>query len=93
MTVIFSSKISKFPSMEKGKKQYVDSDFLKLVGSNVKKYRKKQGLTQKNLAWDCNTDESAIRRIENGQINTTISSLKRIADILEIPIISFFVEN
>lgn len=79
--------------MEKGKKQYVDPEFLKLVGANVKNYRTKKGLTQKNLAWDCNTDESSIRRIENGQVNTTISSLKRIADILETPIINFFIEN
>ena len=76
--------------MEKGKSQYVDQELLLLIGENLKRVRKSKGLSQRKLAWDCNTDESTIRRIEQGKLNTTVSSLKRIADALEIPIEEFF---
>lgn len=76
--------------MEKGEKQYVDQELLNLIGANLKRVRTERNLSQRQLAWDCNTDESSIRRIEKGELNISVSSIKRISDVLNLPITFFF---
>ena len=61
-------------------------EYLKIVGNNIVKYRKQKGLTQFDLSCKIGIEDSALRRIEKGRVNTTIFMLKRIADELEVNI-------
>ena len=67
------------------KKYYRDEDFLKKVGNRIRELRLKKGLTQMDLAFQCNeTDYSQINRIELGKVNFSISFLSLIASVLEV---------
>ncbi len=59
-------------------------EFLKNLGSNIKAIRKKQGITQSELAWRCNKDKQSIERIENAKVNPSIFILSQIAEALKI---------
>ena len=54
------------------------------VGENIKKLRKKQGLSQEKLAGLSKIDPKSIIQIENGKRNPTLKTLRRIAIALEI---------
>ncbi|WP_282804672.1 helix-turn-helix domain-containing protein [Clostridium tetani] len=56
------------------------------VGENIKKYRKKKGLTQKELAKKINLSEISIRRYEKNINTPTIEVLNKIAEALEVPV-------
>ncbi|MEI4827982.1 helix-turn-helix transcriptional regulator [Bacillus sp. FJAT-53711] len=55
------------------------SDFLKSVGGNVRLLRKKQGLTQEELAERTGLQESYIGSIERGERNISLLSLEKVA--------------
>lgn len=57
------------------------------IGENIKRIRKKKGLTQKQLGDLCNPPmaDSAIRRYEIGKANPKIETIQKIADALEVP--------
>jgi len=58
---------------------------LKIIGENIRKYRKAKKLTQSELAFRCNEKEwSQISRMERGLVNFSISYLLLVAEILEI---------
>ncbi|MFC1225333.1 helix-turn-helix domain-containing protein [Pedobacter sp. BG31] len=61
-----------------------------LVGSNIKAYRKKAGLTQQELADKFAGDRSKISLIENGKENFMFSTLLDIADGLNVDVKKFF---
>ena len=46
--------------------------------------RKEKGLTQEQLALECEISVSYLRRIEHGQANPTIHALWRLAEVLEV---------
>ena len=48
--------------------------------------RLKKGLTQKHLAAKLNTRQSVISRVENAQTISSVSFLKRIAHVLDLPL-------
>ncbi len=54
------------------------------VGENIKAYRKKQGLTQKQLGDRCNLSEAMIRQYELGIRNPKIETIRKIANGLNI---------
>ena len=54
------------------------------TGEKIKEFRKKRGLTQKQLGDLCGMADSAIRRYENGRANPKIETLRKIADALEV---------
>ncbi|RXM74764.1 helix-turn-helix domain-containing protein [Clostridium tetani] len=56
------------------------------VGENIKKYRKKKGLTQKELAKKINLSEISIRRYEKNINTPTIEVLNQIAEALEVSV-------
>lgn len=56
------------------------------IGEEIKYYRRKKGLTQKQLGDLCQMADSAIRRYENGHGNPTGKTLKRIADALGVTV-------
>ena len=53
------------------------------VGENIRERRKELRKSQTDLAIDIGSDKAAISRIENGQLEITLSMLARIADRLE----------
>lgn len=54
------------------------------IGENIKLYRNKLGLTQKQLAENCSLSESAIKYYENNRRNPKIETLNKIADTLGV---------
>jgi len=61
-----------------------DNRFLKKLGDNLRYHRKKRDFSQEELAYAADLSLSQIGRIERGEINPTICSLKVIADTLKI---------
>lgn len=73
-------------------KQLRNTDFLISFGKNLKKIRLEKGFTQEKLAFSIGIEISQISRIERGILNTSISTIKAIADTLEVPIKDLFDE-
>jgi transcriptional regulator with XRE-family HTH domain len=65
-------------------------DLLKTVGNNVRNVRISKGLTMEATANEANMEYRQLSRIERGEINTTITSLAKIADALKVNISDFF---
>jgi len=61
-----------------------DDFTIKLVGQNVRKYRKIRRLTMLDLAGACDVEYSTISKIELGQVNTTVTMLSRICKVLNV---------
>jgi len=74
------------------KKKYslTESQFLKQVGLNVRLCRQGIELSQEDLALKCDVDRSYMGRIERGESNITILTLKKIIDTLGIDLTEFF---
>ena len=52
------------------------------IGTTIVSLRK--GLTQEQLALECEISVSYLRRIEHGEANPTIHALWRLAEVLEV---------
>lgn len=59
-----------------------DKIFLQKLGKRISELRLHQNVTKVQLAFEINTSESNIRRIEKGQINVGIITLRKIAEAL-----------
>lgn len=57
---------------------------IKKIGKNIRRIRVKKGLTQLDLAAECEMEESNIGRIENGNTNPTVRTLLKIAKALGV---------
>jgi len=55
------------------------------IGDNIKKYRKAQKITQKELAERSNISRSYLADVENGRYNPSLEVLEAIAQALNIP--------
>ncbi|MFY0482505.1 helix-turn-helix domain-containing protein [Flavobacterium sp. PLA-1-15] len=66
------------------------SSFLIAFGAHLKKIREDKGMSQAQLAIDCDFDVSVISRIERGKVNTSVNNLKLIAEALDIQIQQLF---
>lgn len=62
------------------------SDYLKILGTNLRRQRKKRELTQEDVADQAGLTPSYYGRIERGQINVTLLTLSGIARALNIDI-------
>ncbi|MDF9612858.1 helix-turn-helix transcriptional regulator [Bacillus cereus] len=60
------------------------SNFLKLVGENIRFLRKKRGLTQEELAERINLQQAYIGGIERGERNISMLTLEKIAIGLKV---------
>ncbi|MEQ8926087.1 MAG: helix-turn-helix transcriptional regulator [Fulvivirga sp.] len=67
-----------------------EEQFIKDFGANLRKLRNEKNLTQAFLADLAGIHRSQIMRIESGEVNTTLSTLKQIADALQIPVSELF---
>lgn len=64
--------------------------FIKSLGTHLRKTRKERKISMEKLAHLCEMEYSQISRIELGQINTSINTVKKIADSLDIEIKELF---
>ena len=60
------------------------------VGRNVRRLRVAAGMPQVALAADAEVEVAHISRLERGLGNPTVAMLERIADVLGVEIVSFF---
>lgn len=65
-------------------KQYRNEEVIKKLGQKVREVRLSLGYSQEELANLCNLDLSQINRIELGKINTSISHVFLIAEVLKV---------
>jgi predicted transcriptional regulator len=63
--------------------------YLVEMGIKIKAARKSKNVSQRILADWCETDQSTIGRIEVGLFNSSILTLKRIADVLKVDVKDF----
>lgn len=61
-----------------------EDKFLQEIGLLIKKLREQKGMSQEDLANDCNIPKSQIGRIERAEINTTLRTLHKIALALKV---------
>ena len=59
-------------------------DIIKVFGNNLKKYRKKLGLSQEAFAEKCGLHRTYISAIECYRRSIALENVQRIADALEI---------
>jgi transcriptional regulator with XRE-family HTH domain len=52
----------------------------------IKKIRAEKKMSQNELANLCNFEKASMSRIESGQTNTTLLTLRKISTALEVPI-------
>ena len=65
--------------------QLRNDEQLKIIGDNIRKYRRALGMTQIELAFKCNDiDWSQISRMERGLVNFSISYLLLVAEVLKV---------
>lgn len=67
-----------------------DPKFLANLGARIKELRMRKGLTQNELAIQCNFEKASMSRIESGKTNITVLTLRRISKALEVEIPEFF---
>ncbi|BDU24472.1 helix-turn-helix transcriptional regulator [Flavobacterium sp. GSB-24] len=58
--------------------------FIANLGVHIRQLREKKGMSQQDLADDCEIRKTQIGRIERAEINTTIKTLVKIANALDI---------
>lgn len=59
---------------------------LNTLANNVRRLRKLAGLSQEELAFQCEIDRTYISKVERGVANPSLLILARIADILKVSI-------
>ena len=67
-----------------------EENFIVFFGKNLRTIRKKNKLSQEDLANDADIPINQIGRIERGEIKTTLSTIFLIAEALEISVIDLF---
>lgn len=61
-----------------------EDTFLTNLGIHIRQLREKKDLSQQQLANDCNIPKVQIGRIERAEVNTTVRTLIKIANALEV---------
>ncbi len=61
-----------------------EKEYLIRIGKNITKFRKKKGLTSKELGFLCDIEKSNLIPIEKGKINITIATLTKISIALDV---------
>ena len=63
-----------------------DKEFLIKLGNKIVELRTEQGLRQIDLSDLIGIEDSALRRIEKGKVNSSINMLRKIAKALNTPL-------
>ena len=61
-----------------------EENFIENLGIHIRQLREKKNMSQQDLANDCSIPKSQIARIESAKINTTVRTLIKIANALQI---------
>jgi len=61
-----------------------EETFIANFGIHIRQLREKKGLSQQDLADDCDIPRNQIGRIERAEISTSIKTLVRIANALDV---------
>ncbi|CAN1516661.1 COG1476 Predicted transcriptional regulators [Methylophilaceae bacterium] len=59
---------------------------LNTLANNVRRLRKLSGLSQEELAFQCEIDRTYISKVERGVANPSLLILSRIAEVLDVSI-------
>lgn len=65
---------------------YVEQEYQKIFGENVRRIRKAKGMTQVELANLCDVERGNMTRIEKGNTNPTLETMRKIAKALNVPV-------
>ena len=60
------------------------------LGKNIRCIRKEKGITMEALSYKAEIEYRLLGRIERGEGNTTVISLLKIADVLNVDLIELF---
>jgi transcriptional regulator with XRE-family HTH domain len=61
-------------------------DHRKLLGNRIRKLRNRRGWSQEEFAAICVINRSYMGRIERGELNMTLDSLRRVSEGLDISV-------
>lgn len=64
----------------------MESDILRVIGENTRKYRERSGLTQADLAERVGVGTAFISRVERGQKRMRIETMVAVASALDISV-------
>jgi transcriptional regulator with XRE-family HTH domain len=67
-------------------KIYRNDKLLKALAANVKRHRKLAGISQEELAFQCEIDRTYISKVERGVANPSLLILARVAKVLKVGI-------
>ncbi len=67
-----------------------DETLQKKVGMRIQEIRELKNISQQELAAMCNLEKSNMSRLESGRVNSTLATLNKIAQGLEVNIIELF---
>lgn len=67
-------------------------DALKLVAWNLRRLRVARGISQDNLAHEAEVDRAYVGNVERAKGNPTIITLEKLAGILNVKMVEFFIE-
>lgn len=70
-----------------------ETSIVQQTGAKLRHFRVLKGISQEQLALDCDLNVNTIGMIERGQKNATIFTLKRICDGLGITLATLFLYN
>ncbi len=65
----------------------------KIIGGNIRGFRRKQEWTQEKLAARSKLSVEFIGRLERGLLNVSAESMVRIAKALKVEVYKFFIED
>lgn len=68
-------------------------DVNKIFGKRIEVLRKKQNLSQEELAFKCELHRTYIGAIERGEKSPTLNTIEKIANGLNIEIVELFKKN
>lgn len=67
-----------------------DETLQKKVGIRIQEIRELKNISQQELAAKCNLEKSNMSRLESGRVNSTLGTLNKVAQGLEVNIIELF---
>ena len=67
-----------------------NEQFLVQLGSRIKQIRHEKKMSQVNLAAKCDFEKASMSRIESGKTNSTILTLRKISDALDVNVSDLF---
>jgi transcriptional regulator with XRE-family HTH domain len=68
----------------------IKKDILTIVGSNIRKVRLSQKMSQNQLAFEAGVTREFVNKVESGNYNISLKNLEKLALILEVEVKDLF---